>query len=135
MCVSAPESKVTLARFVGPLLAFIALVAGPHLQGQSPFRFREAYLLEQRMAPNRGGFTDISHFDENMGRVKPTYRFGNCLIPNCQGPDGQSVSDLDNPRMYVGGTWIMLLQQVDTSRQQGAFESVLFLRCSSSWML
>jgi CHAT domain-containing protein/tetratricopeptide (TPR) repeat protein len=121
MHFSTLESRVTLALIAGLILALIALAAGPQLHAQSPFRFREAYLLEQRMSPNRGGFTDISHFDENMGRVKPTYAFQDCMIQGCKGPDGKIVSDLDNPITYQGGMWLRLLEQADTSRQQGAF--------------
>jgi CHAT domain-containing protein/tetratricopeptide (TPR) repeat protein len=105
------------------VLLFPFLLSAPGiLHAQSPFQFREAYLLERRMATDRGGFVDISHFEENLGRVKPTYvQNGDCMIPQCAGPDGNYVLDLDNLRVYQTGRWTNLLIQTDKARGEGAF--------------
>jgi CHAT domain-containing protein/tetratricopeptide (TPR) repeat protein len=93
-----------------------------HLRAQSPFQFREAYLLERRMAPNRGGMTDLTHFDENMSRITPTaVQNGDCQIHGCLDPDGKTVFDLDNLFMYQTGRWIGMLEETDKDRGAGAF--------------
>ena len=74
------------------------------------------------MAPDRGGFIDISHFDENMGYVKPTYvQRGDCMMRTCTGPDGKYTLDLNNLLLYQNGMWIRMLEQTDKSRGEGAF--------------
>lgn len=118
----ALKSKTNRVLAATSILALIAHLAPGQLRAQSPFRFREAYLLEQRMAPDRGGFIDISHFDENMGRVKPTYaQNGDCMIQGCKGPDGNYVLDLNNLYVYQNEMWLRLLEQTDKSRTEGAF--------------
>jgi len=101
------ESKRSL---ILSALSPLALLSAPGIvHAQSPFQFREAYLLERRMAPNRGGFVDISHYDENMGRVTPSFpTSGNCRVKDCKGPDGEIRSDLDNPLAYQDDRWLYL---------------------------
>src|SRR5262249_26355508 len=89
---------------------------------QSPFQFREAALLESRMMPNPGGFTDLTHFEENMNHVTPTWiQMGDCIVPGCKDPSGNYVLDLDNLALYQSDRWTSLLVQTDKSREEGAF--------------
>lgn len=115
----------TTGRVLPPILfALSALLTlhTPAAAAQSPFQFREAAMLEARMMPNRGGFTDLTHFEENLNSVTPTWvQNGDCMIPGCQGPDGKYVLDLDNLILYQSDRWVNLMVQVDTSRDQGAF--------------
>jgi CHAT domain-containing protein/tetratricopeptide (TPR) repeat protein len=119
------SAAATTRKALSPILfALSALLTGhiPNAAAQSPFQFREAALLEARMMPNRGGFTDLTHFEENLNSVTPTWvQNGNCIIPGCQGPNGQYFLDLDNPILYQSDRWVNLLVEVDTSRDQGAF--------------
>ncbi len=100
----------------------VLLLCAAGLAAQSPFQFREASLLESRMMPNPGGFTDLTHFEENMNHVTPTWiQMGDCMVPGCMDPSGKTVLDLDNLFLYQSDRWTNLLVQTDKARGEGAF--------------
>jgi CHAT domain-containing protein len=116
-----PPSEIQINKKL-PCAALLLAAIAVSLHAQSPFQFREAYLLERRMEPDRGGFVDISHLEENLNRVIPTaVQNGDCQIPGCKDPDGKIAFDLDNAFMYQSDRWLSMLEQTDKDRQEGAF--------------
>jgi len=95
-------------RTVNALAIFIALTPAG-VVAQSPFQFREADLLEGRIRAGRIATDDVS-----LGRQGPsaTIALANPFVAQ---PDDESI--------YSGDRWLEVLNDAETTRRRGGFES------------
>jgi CHAT domain-containing protein len=92
-------------------LASLALAtAAAGLAAQSPFEFREAYLLEHRIEVTRSGEEyDPGHSEQGLALEGP-------------GPADQDIPDRNDPAIYRSGRWQDLLNDTDRFRRMGGLE-------------
>ena len=92
---------------------FLFLLLAPSLAdlgAQSPFQFREAYLLEHRIEYTRSGEEyDPAHSEQGLALEGPS-------------PTDQFVPDRNDQVIYQSGRWEELLQDTDRFRRMGGLE-------------
>src|SRR5208337_522268 len=77
------------------------------LHAQSPFQFREAYLLENRIQTSRSGQEfDPNHSEDILALEGPS-------------PTNQFVADRNNPAIYGTERWKEMLDETDRYRRMG----------------
>lgn len=80
------------------------------LPAQSPFEFRELWLIEHRIETTRSGEEyDPNHTEELLSREGP-------------GPATQFLADRNDPSIYRTERWKELLEQTDRYRRMGGLE-------------
>lgn len=90
-----------------PLLCTIPIVAS---HAQSPFQFRETYLLEHRIETARSGQEyDPNHAERYLALEGPSLTTPFVLNPN-------------DPAIFQNGRWTELLDEVDRYRRMGGLE-------------
>jgi CHAT domain-containing protein/tetratricopeptide (TPR) repeat protein len=89
-------------------LTFVVLTGSRFVSGQSPFQFREAYLLEHRIFKS-GESYNSADAAEIYGLPSPSLNH-------------QFVPDPDDIHVYQSQRWLGIVQGIDRSRERGSFQ-------------
>jgi CHAT domain-containing protein/tetratricopeptide (TPR) repeat protein len=109
--VLIPALFLVLGLTSGPLYAAPQQVPSTDT-GQSPFRFRDAYLLESRIASRKAAY-DPNHSEELISRMDP----------GLANPDARLYRQRrDDPTTYQGAAWVDYVNDTDLYRQMGSLD-------------
>jgi CHAT domain-containing protein/tetratricopeptide (TPR) repeat protein len=109
--VLTPCLFLVLGLTSGPLYAAPQQVPSADTS-QSPFRFRDAYLLESRIASRKATY-DPNHSQELISRMDP----------GLANPDARLYSQRrDDPTTYQGAAWVDYVNDTDLYRQMGGLD-------------